>query len=147
MAHYAQINSDNIVVQVLIADESPTTIEWLVETFGETWIQTSYNTRGGIHIEGKTPLRYNFAVIGGHYDSDVDAFYAPQPFSSWILNKETYEWESPVSKPEGQPTVWNEEITSWDLVPVAPAPGWVWDDSDKVWFRSNPLVPLGDDNG
>jgi len=149
MSHHAQINENNIVTQVLVTgdESSPAIIEWLIETFGGTWIQTSYNTKGNIHYDsdgkpdGKEPLRYNFATIGGYYDSNSDAFYNVSPYPSWILNRNTYTWEPPVPYPEGQRAIWDEGIRGWTILPDPPPPGWSIDPEDGVWYRPNPLVP------
>jgi hypothetical protein len=110
MAHFAKV-VDNTVQQVIVVE--PEIIESGV--FGEPsdWIQTSYNTHGGVHLLEGTPLRKNFAGIGFTYDSEKDAFIAPKPFPSWILNEETCQWESPVTKPEGA-KIWNEETQNWE---------------------------------
>jgi hypothetical protein len=79
------------------------------------WIQTSYNTHGGQHPEGR-PLRKNYAGIGYTYNRELDAFIPPKPFASWILDEETGLWNAPIAKPEGNYT-WNEDEQSWDLVP------------------------------
>jgi len=92
MSHFAKIENDK-VVQVIVAEQ-----EFVDSQPGE-WIQTSYNTRGAEHPEGR-PLRKNYAGIGYIYDREKDAFIEPQPFSSWILNEETCLWEPPVPRPE-----------------------------------------------
>lgn len=109
MAHFALIEN-NIVTQVIVAD----TQEWCETALGGEWIQTSYNTRGGVHTSGGTPLRKNYAGIGDIYDRERDAFYIPQPYPSWTLNEETCLWESPVPYPEdGEVYTWNEETLEW----------------------------------
>lgn len=114
MAHYAKV-LDGKVVKVIVAEAS--FFDTFVDDSPGTWIQTSYNTRGGVHKLGGTPLRYNFAGIGFHYDATADAFYAPQPYPSWTLNTSTYQWDAPVSYPtDGQYYQWNEDTTSWDLI-------------------------------
>jgi len=78
--------------------------------------KTSYNTRGGVHKLGGTPLRKNHASIGYTYDEDRDAFIAPKPFNSWILNETTCQWEAPVALPDTENRyTWNEETKQWDL--------------------------------
>jgi hypothetical protein len=84
------------------------------------WKQTSYNTSGGVHSNGKTPLRKNHAAIGYTYDEDKDAFILPKPFNSWILNEDTCLWEAPVAMPttaleENQYYSWNESIINWEV--------------------------------
>ena len=124
MAHYAFINSNNIVTQVIVGrdeDDLPECItDWEVyygEKVGQRCLRTSYNTVGNQHTEGGTPFRGNYAGIGFTYDEDLDAFIAPQPFPSWTLNEATYSWEAPVAYPEdGELYVWNENKKEWELV-------------------------------
>lgn len=124
MAHFAKV-IDGIVTQVIVAEQE--FIDNLVEVEAGRWIQTSYNTHGGIHYETnsnrETPsedqskaLRKNYAGVGYVYDETRDAFYLPQPYPSWILNEDTCQWKAPVAKPtDGQKYKWNEETTTWDL--------------------------------
>lgn len=84
------------------------------------WKQTSYNTHGGVHNKGGTPLRKNHAGIGYTYDEDRDAFIPPKPFKSWVLNEDTCLWEAPVAKPtteleENEYYFWNESIINWEI--------------------------------
>ena len=128
MAHFAQLNAKNIVERVLVVNDNDATTEangiaFLQSLYGsnETWKQTSYNTRGGVHINGGTPFRKNYACIGYKYDSDKDAFIPPQPFNSWSLNETTCLWEAPLTKPDGD-YYWDEDAyqtdntTGWVLV-------------------------------
>jgi hypothetical protein len=81
------------------------------------WKQTSYNTRGGVHISGGTPFRKNFAGVGYTYDEDKDAFISPKPYPSWTLNDTTCLWEAPVAYPtDGQRYTWNETNQTWELI-------------------------------
>ncbi len=81
------------------------------------WIQTSYNTYGGVHANGETPLRKNYAGIGMTYDATRDAFYAPQPYPSWVLDEDSCIWEAPTAMPDdGQSYTWDEATTSWVVV-------------------------------
>ena len=110
MAHFAEIDADNTVLRVIVAD----TKEWCENNLGGTWVQTSYNTHGGQHPEGR-PLHKNYAGIG--YKWDGVGFYAPQPFPSWTKNEDTYLWEAPVAYPtDGKAYVWNEDILNWEEV-------------------------------
>ena len=110
MAHFAKVNG-GIVEQVIVAE--PEFFDTFVDTSAGEWIQTSYNTHGGQHPEGR-PLRKNFAGIGYTYDSERDAFIAPQPYPSWVLNEDTCLWGAPVAMPEdGQVYDWDEATTSW----------------------------------
>lgn len=118
MAHWAEVDENNIVTRVLVTsnDEPDEGYQWLIDNLGGRWIQTSYNTIANQHIEGGTPLRGNYASPGDTYDEDLDVFYAPQPYLSWVLNKDTYLWEAPTPLPQdGQIYVWNEETESWEL--------------------------------
>lgn len=96
MAHYAKVQ-DNIVTQVIVAEAS--FFDTFVDTEPGEWIQTSYNTHGGVHSLGGTPLRKNYAGIGYSYDRTRDAFIPPKPFSSWILDDTTCQWKSPIDMP------------------------------------------------
>ena len=116
MAHYAFLDENNIVTEVIIGkDEGEDGVNWEVQygNFrGQTCKRTSYNTRGGVHLAGGTPYRKNYAGIGYTYDSSRDAFIPPKPFPSWTLNTETMEWDPPKPKPPF-PCEWNEEKQKW----------------------------------
>jgi hypothetical protein len=113
MSHFAKVK-DGIVTKVIVAEQE--FINNLVEEEPGEWIQTSYNTRGGVHLLGGTPLRKNYAGVGFTYDVDKDAFIPPKPYPSWTLNETTCLWECPVAYPtDGQKYIWNEETTSWDI--------------------------------
>ena len=119
MAHFAEIDENNVVVRVLVTDNKMPNEghDWLIENLGGTWIQTSYNTRAGVHLENKTPVRKNFAGVGFAYDTELDAFIPPKPFESWILNQETCLWESPVPYPtDGNSYLWDEQSIGWTLI-------------------------------
>lgn len=110
MAHFAKIDENNIVTEVVVCDD----IQWLIQNFGGTWIQTSYNTSGGVHKLGGTPLRKNFAGIGFKYDERLDAFIEPKPFKSWMLNPETCKWKAPIPYPkDGKAYHWDDEHIKW----------------------------------
>jgi hypothetical protein len=107
MAHFAEV-VDGVVERVIVAE----TKEWCETNFGGTWVQTSYNTHGGVHSQGGTPLHKNYAGMG--YTWDGTGFSAPQPYASWTLDEETYLWQAPVAMPtDGNLYTWNEETTSW----------------------------------
>ena len=112
MGHFAKVDNGT-VTQVIVAEQD------VIDTglFGDpaTWVQTSYNTYAGVHRNGGTPLRKNYAGIGFTYDSQRDAFISPKPYNSWILNEDSCIWEPPVAMPveEGKIYNWNEETTSW----------------------------------
>ena len=112
MAHFAKINlNTKLVEQVIVAEQE------FVDTLLGTWIQTSYNTHGGVHTLGGTPFRKNYAGIGHTYDFARDAFYAPQPYPSWTLNEDTCLWEAPVAYPTDDKWYkWNEQELNWEEV-------------------------------
>jgi hypothetical protein len=113
MAHYAKVNN-GIVEQVIVAEAD--FFNTFVDSSPGTWIQTSYNTYGNQHPEGR-PLRGNYAGIGYTYDATNDVFYAPQPYLSWTLNESTWLWEAPVTYPtDGKRYIWDESITNWKEV-------------------------------
>lgn len=115
MAHFAKVK-DGVVEQVIVAE--PEFFETFVDTSPGDWIQTSYNTHGGKHPEGR-PLRKNFAAVGDTYDAQRDAFIPPQPFASWVLNEDSCLWESPKPMPnDGQQYDWDESAQQWILVNI-----------------------------
>jgi hypothetical protein len=114
MAHYAFLSENNIVTEVISGkDESNYDWEQHYGAFrGQACKRTSYNTHGGVHSNGGTPFRKNFASVGHIYDPNRDAFIPPKPYSSWILDDATCLWNAPIAKPEGG-YAWNEETLSW----------------------------------
>ena len=123
MAHYAFLDKNNIVTEVIVGVDENELIEgvrpedWYGNFRGQTCIRTSYNTLGGVHLNGGTPLRKNFAGIGYIFDAGFGAFIAPQPYPSWKLNYTTYLWEAPVPEPEITETNW-----------------WKWSEYNKEWI-------------
>ena len=137
MAHFAHVNTSNVVTTVIVVADSDAPNEAAGSTFcqglngffGEgTWVQTSYNTYRGKHFtfnsdgerayDGGTGLRKNFAQKGSIYDSTLDAFYTPQPFASWTLDNDTATWQPPVANPggrdgDGKFYSWDEDNTRW----------------------------------
>ena len=95
MAHFAEIDKNNIVIRVLVTNNSHEDegYQWLIDNLGGRWIKTSYNTKAGVHELGGTPLRKNYAGIGYTYDEARDAFIPPKPEGNWILNEDTCLWE------------------------------------------------------
>jgi hypothetical protein len=138
MASFAKIGLNNKVIEVLSVvnevlhdsngiEQEVIGIDFLTKLTGyPVWKQTSYNTHGGVHNNGGTPFRKNHAGIGYTYDETRDAFIAPKPFNSWILNEDTCFWNAPVTMPELTQEqidnknyyVWNESTLTWDLVEV-----------------------------
>jgi len=164
MSHHAQINENNVVTQVLVTSDYPNIENWLTETFGGKWVQTSYNTRGNIHYgpdgkpDGGKAIRYNYAGVGSNYDPVGDAFYYDSPFPSWVLDKTTYTWVEPTPRPTDGSYRWNEETQSWIAIP-SPYPSWIcvdntwqaptpcptdgsylWDEESQSWYLAHPLA-------
>ena len=120
MAHYAFLDENNIVTEVIVGKDEGDGTDWEVEygNFrGQTCKRTSYNTSGNAHSDSGTPFRGNYAGIGYTYDETNDVFYAPKPYDSWVLDETKWQWKAPVDYPsDGKDYTWNEETTSWDLV-------------------------------
>ena len=109
MSHFARVNARGIVEQVIVAEQD------FIDTLPDrtSWVQTSYNTRGGQHPEGR-PLRKNYAGIGYSYDSVRDAFIPPKPYASWVLNENTCLWDAPTPCPtDGKTYNWDENTQQW----------------------------------
>ena len=116
MAHFAKVEN-GIVTQVIVAEQEFINSEAVGNP--ENWIQTSYNTYGGVHLLGGTPLRKNYAGIGFSYNAEIDAFIPPKPleYESWVLSEEKCIWEPPVERPDdGNLYYWNEELLEWALL-------------------------------
>jgi hypothetical protein len=114
MAHWAKVE-DGIVVQVNVVDDE--FIKANPDRYTGTWIKTSYNTYGGVHLLGGTPLRKNYAGVGFTWDGV--GFAAPQPFPSWLFNTEFYLWEAPTPMPtDGQAYNWVEADLNWQVIPT-----------------------------
>jgi hypothetical protein len=131
MASFAKIGLNNKVIEVLSVhnnvlkdsngiEQEVNGIDFLTKLTGyPVWKQTSYNTHGGVHDNGGTPLRKNHAGIGYTYDEDRDAFIPKKPFNSWILNEDTCLWNAPVARPiNDNRYTWNESTLTWDIVEV-----------------------------
>lgn len=125
MAHFAEIDSNNIVTRVLVVgnDQEDRGQEFLATdlALGGTWKKTSYNTSGGVHSNGGTPFRKNYAGVGYTFDASKDAFIAPTPFPSWVLNEDTCLWNAPTPMPveEGKMFTWVEADLNWQEVELA----------------------------
>jgi hypothetical protein len=123
VAHYAFIDDNNIVIDVITGRDEDDLVDGVTswETYygerrGLRCLQTSYNTYAGVHAFGATPFRGNYAGLGFTYDDDLDAFIPPKHYSSWVLNEATYSWQPPVPYPtDGFTYKWNESETSWEL--------------------------------
>tara|TARA_R110000764_G_scaffold133837_1_gene221872 strand:+ start:267 stop:617 length:351 start_codon:yes stop_codon:yes gene_type:complete len=113
MAHYAKV-LDGVVLKVIVAEED--FFDNFVDTVAGDWIKTSYNTYGGVHTLGGTPLRMNYATVGGTYDIDRDAFIGLKEWPSWVLDEDTLLWKPPIDYPtDGKDYKWVEEEVSWVL--------------------------------
>ncbi len=117
MTYFAKVEN-GVVTQVIVAEQ-----EFIDSgVVGTGWVQTSYNTHGGIHYgpdgkpDGGVALRKNYAGIGDVYDEVRDSFYAPQPYPSWILNEQTCEWGPPIPMPTDGYYKWDEATRSWMLL-------------------------------
>lgn len=118
MAHYAFLDANNIVTEVIVGiDEGEQDTDWeqhYGNFRGQVCKRTSYNTRGGVHINGGQPFRKNYAGIGYTYDADRDAFIPPQPFPSWALDDSSCLWVPPIPYPtDGQMYSWDESLINW----------------------------------
>ena len=132
MASFAKIGLNGKVIEILSVnnnelkdsngvEQEVNGIDFLTKLTGwAVWKQTSYNTHGGVHSSGGTPLRKNHAGIGYTYDEDRDAFIPPKPYTSWVLNESTCLWEAPIAKPTAELETnqyysWNESIVNWEI--------------------------------
>lgn len=112
MAHWAELDENNVVLRVLVGDNNDPNgdegYQWLIDNLGGRWVKTSYNAT----------IRKNFAGIGYTYDETLDAFIAPKPFPSWVLDEETCRWEAPTPYPnDGDIYTWDEDSVSWVPAP------------------------------
>ena len=119
MSHFAKLDNNNVVIFVTVGRQEDDGLEAeLCARTGDRYVQTSYNTLGGVHRLGGIPLRKNYAGIGYTYDEARDAFIPPKPYPSWLLDETTCLWEAPVPMPsDGGRYRWDEATTSWVLVP------------------------------
>lgn len=143
MSHWAQINENNIVINVTVGNNEDIDegYQWLMDNIGGRWLKTSINTYGGIHILGGTPLRKNYAGIGFIYHEDIDAFVPPKPdqYPSFVIDAGTGLWIPPVPKPDNENVYgWNEEEISWELIPQ-PFLSWTIEDARWIPPVSRPI--------
>ena len=128
MAHWAELDENNVVTRVLVGDNNDPAgdegYQWLIDNLGGTWVKTSYNAIGGKRrnpetneITEEAGFRKNYAGIGYSYDAQRDAFIPPKPFNSWLLNEDTCLWDAPTPYPnDGQVYRWVEEDLNWQVV-------------------------------
>lgn len=126
MGHYAFINGENIVTEVITGknegEEGINWEQWYSEFRGQICKRTSYNTQGGVHSLGGTPFRKNYAGIGYTFDEARDAFIPPKPFASWVLDEDSCLWQAPVAYPtDGKFYSWDEEAGNWVETEARPA--------------------------
>jgi hypothetical protein len=136
MAHYAFLDNNNIVIQVIVGkdedelDNENNVVDW-EQHYGDfanqTCKRTSYNTVNNQHLKGKEPFRGNYAQIGYSYDYDLDVFIPPKPYPTWILDYSTFQWIPPVPKPEA-------EIGYY----------WIWIESNQEWIKEQIKISLED---
>jgi len=132
MAHFAQIDENNKVVQVVVIETRHTSTPdgtekesigaaYCEHLFGGKWVKTSYNTLNGEHLQGGTPFRGNFAGVGYTYDENNNIFYPPQPYPSWTIAGPNWRWIPPTPRPNDSKIYhWNEDTKNWDLDPIMP---------------------------
>jgi hypothetical protein len=119
MAHYAFLDDNNVVTEVITGIDETELIEglepeiWYGNFRGQTCKRTSYNTLSNQHLNGGTPFRKNYASISFTYDADKDAFIPPKIFNSWVLDENTFNWVPPIPVPDSGNWIWNEEIQNW----------------------------------
>ena len=144
MAHFVEIDAFNIVIRGVVLDDKDTQnksgnevesvgAKYLSDGFGGIWKRTSYNTSGGVHSLGGTSFRKNYAGIGFTYYKTRDAFIAPQPYPSWLLDDATCQWNAPVPKPDDDKWYgWDESTTSWKENKT-----YVWNELTTNWVYKN----------
>jgi hypothetical protein len=122
MAHFAEIGENGLVLRVLVVENEHEHRgnDYLANELGlgGAWVQTSYNTFGGVHLLGGTPMRKNYACIGHTYDTARDAFIPPRPYESWLLDESTCRWDAPTPMPTDGTYIWNEDSLSWTEIPT-----------------------------
>lgn len=140
MAHYAFLDENNIVIEVIPGrDEGELDIDW-EEYYGQfrglVCKRTSYNTRQGLHATGGEPFRKNYAGIGFTYDESIDGFIPSKPYPSWVLDTDKGDWKAPIDRPS-QDHIWSELQTNWIIPPEKPdaSTAWVWDEATDSWIE------------
>ena len=121
MAHWARIDENNIVIEVIVTENRNDEGQgWVSENLQGTWLKTSYNTRFGKHLFGGEPFRKNFAQPGYSYNSSLDAFIPPKDYPSWMLDEDSCNWMPPTPYPESEGTYeWNEDQQKWELTDLS----------------------------
>jgi hypothetical protein len=121
MTHFARVQDGTVTEVIVIEQDMIDTGLWGPP---EEWIQTSYNTHAGVHTQGGTPLRKNYAGVGYTYDEALDAFIPPKLFDSWVLDETIGQWKAPIDYPnDGNAYIWNEDVQQWELSTIEPLMG------------------------
>ena len=121
MTHFARVQDGTVTEVIVIEQDMIDTGLWGPP---QEWIQTSYNTHAGVHTQGGTPLRKNYAGVGYSYDDELDAFIPPKLFDSWVLDEDTCQWQAPIDYPDdGNAYIWNEDVQQWELSTIEPLIG------------------------
>jgi len=147
MAHYAFLDDQNIVTQVIVGIDETDEVDYEIlygNIAGQTCKRTSYNTIHGVHTNGKEPYRGNYAGIGFTYVEEIDAFMPPSPYPSWTIDANEYRWVAPVPHPSPDNEdayYWNEAESKWELKP-APYPGFILNPETNEW---EPPTAMPDD--
>lgn len=140
MSHFAKV-VDGIVTEVHVAEMDVLALgHWGDPSL---FVQTSYNTRGGVHLLGGVPMRKNYAGVGFTYDAQRDAFIPPKPYASWVLDENTCLWDAPTPMPDGgRIHVWRESTTSWVELIECPTDGknYTWDLEAGAWIENAPVT-------
>jgi hypothetical protein len=117
MAHWAELNENNIVLRVTVGDNNDPNgdegYQWLIDNLGGRWLKTSYNTANGQHLLSGVPFRGNYAGVGGSYHEDIDVFMPPKEYPSWIIDTTNYTWMPPMPQPDSGFWIWDEDTVSW----------------------------------
>lgn len=117
MAHWAEVNENNVVIRVTVGDNNDPAgdegYSWLINNLGGRWIKCSYNTFENKHTQGRTPLRWYYPGIGYVYLEEYDAFMPPKEYDSWVLDQENYIWIPPIPVPDSGMWEWDEDTVSW----------------------------------
>ena len=146
MAHYAFLDENNTVVEVIVGRNEDEIVDGISdweshysEVRGLRCLRTSYNTVFNSHINGGSPYRGNYAIVGGTYNEERDIFLPPKPYPSYILDETILQWKAPVDRPEveGKSYVWDEDSINWYELPPMPdaSLAWQWNHELKQWVE------------
>lgn len=123
MAHWAELDDNNIVLRVTVGDNNDPNgdegYQWIIDNLGGRWVKTSYNTIKGVHLNGGTPFRGTYAGVGFTYDEETDRFLPPKDYPTWVFDEASYSWIPPKPKLDTGLWTWNEELQEWEETEVA----------------------------